>query len=164
MIDDPNTTAQHDPLADSGTSGYPGLRRNNRILPHNDVVRDLNQVVDLATSADDGSPQCRSVDRCVSPYLHIVFYFNDPHLRYFKPLIPFPCIPKTIAADNNPRMQYDSGANATAVVDDDIRMKHAILADRDVISQKNTRMKYRPASDVDSLAYKDVRKHRYIAC
>jgi hypothetical protein len=56
MIDDANPTAQHDPLADVGTSGYAGLRRNNRIFPHNDIVGDLNQVVDLATSADDGSP------------------------------------------------------------------------------------------------------------
>jgi hypothetical protein len=59
-------------------------------------------------------------------------------LRYFKPLIPLSCIPKTIAADNDPRMQYDSVANATAVVDDDIRMKHAIPANRDVLTQKNT--------------------------
>jgi hypothetical protein len=164
MIDDPNSAAQHDSLADSGTSSYADLRRNNRILPDNDIVRDLHQVVDFATFADDGSPQCGSVDGRVSPDLDIVLYFNDAHLRYFKPLIPLPRIAKTVAADNHPGMQCDSVSDAAAVVDDDIRMNHAILADRHVLSENHTWMKYRAGSDPDSLADKNARENRYLGC
>src|SRR5882724_3541845 len=87
MIDDSNTSTQHNVLTDSSASGYACLRGNNRIFTDNDVVRDLDQVVDFDAPTDEGSSEGGAVDRGVGTYLHIVLQFHDSHLWNLDPLL-----------------------------------------------------------------------------
>jgi len=72
MINDSNTSTQHDVLTDSSASGYARLPGNNRIFTDNHVVRDLDQVVDFDTPTNDGSSKGSAVYRSVGTYLYIV--------------------------------------------------------------------------------------------
>src|SRR5882724_6810260 len=65
MIDDSNTSTQHDVLTDTSASGYARLRGNNRIFTENHVVRDLDQVVDFEARTNDGLSKGRPVYRGV---------------------------------------------------------------------------------------------------
>ena len=83
MIDDSNTSTEHDILTDSSASGYSRLGGDNRIFTDNHIVRDLDQVVDFDTLTNEGSSEGSAVYCGVGTYLHVVLQFNDSHLWNF---------------------------------------------------------------------------------
>jgi hypothetical protein len=122
VIDNSNTSTEHDILSDSGTSRDARLSRDERIVAYHHVVSDLHQVVDFDALANGGSSKRRAVYGSVSSYLHVILHLDNPYLRYFNSLIAFPCVAKPVAPYDNPRMQHYSVSNPTAITHDHIWM------------------------------------------
>jgi hypothetical protein len=159
MIDDSNTSTQHDVLTDSSATGYTCLRGNNRMFADNHVMRDLDQVVDFDAPTNEGSSEGGAVDRGVGTYLHIVLQFHDSHLWNLNPLLTLPRISKPIAPYNDSGVQHHPVSNPTSVADNDVRMQHTILSNLNSLSYKYTRIKNTPCPDMRSSTYKDMREY-----
>jgi hypothetical protein len=164
MIDDSDTSAQHDVLTDSGTSGYARLRGDKRIFAYSYIVCDLDQVVDFDASPNGRLSKGSAVYGGVGADLHVVLHFHNPHLWDFNPLVTLPRVAKSIAPDDHASVQHHSVSHPTPVADNHIRMEHTILSNPNLFSQKYTRIKNGPGSDPSSPTHKDMREYRYTHC
>ena len=64
-------------------AGYAGLRDNQAVPPDGDVVRDLDEIVDLGALPDDRVPGRAAVDRGVGADFHVVLNDDAAGLRDF---------------------------------------------------------------------------------
>jgi hypothetical protein len=111
---------QDDFSSNSSAPGDSGLRRNNRVLPHDHVVSDLYQIVDLGPSADYRATERCPVHRRVGPDLHVILDLDDPHLRNLYSFPALPSVTETVAANHHPGMQNDPIAKAASLTDRDL--------------------------------------------
>src|SRR5580658_6044441 len=65
MSYNPRLASDHHSIPDLGAPADARLCRNDRVIPDIDVMRDLDQVVQLGAFADKGRPDRRPVDRHV---------------------------------------------------------------------------------------------------
>jgi hypothetical protein len=91
-------------------------------------VRDLDEIVDLNASANEGSSEGGAVHCAISAYLYIVVQFHNSHLRDFNPLLALPRVSKSIASYDDSGVQHHPVSDPTAVADNDIWMQDAILS------------------------------------
>jgi hypothetical protein len=97
------------------------------MLANSHIVRDLDQIVDLNASPNEGSSEGSAIHRAVGAYLYVVVQFYNSHLRDFNPPLAFARVSKPVTSDNDSGVQHHSVSNPTAVADNDIWMQHAIL-------------------------------------
>jgi hypothetical protein len=161
MIDDSNTSTEHDVLTDSSASGYTCLSGDNRIFTDNHVVRDLDQVIDFDTPTNEGSSEGSAVYCGVGTYLHVVLQFNDSHLWNFNAPLAFPRVSKPIAPDDHSGVQHHSVSEPTPVAHSDVRVQHTILSNLNSLSYKYTRVENTPRPNTRSAADKDMGKNRH---
>src|SRR3954454_8334687 len=80
---DTDLTADHHVIADATAPRKSGLRRDDRVLADNDVVRDLHQIINLCAALDPRPAKACPIDGGVSSNLHVVVDLHDAELRHF---------------------------------------------------------------------------------
>src|ERR1700732_4856491 len=83
MPGDASLPANHDTLTDSNAPRDSGLPGNDGIFADDNVVRHLDQVVDLCALLDPRPPKSCSINRCISPDFDVVIDLNDADLWHF---------------------------------------------------------------------------------
>ena len=72
----PDLPAHHYVIPGDARAGDADLRRQDVVLADAAVVRNLHQVVDLRSLADERDPEGRAVDRGIGPDLHVVSHLD----------------------------------------------------------------------------------------
>src|SRR6185437_1421991 len=106
-------------------SRNPSLRRNYRVLPDPNVVRHMNQVIELHSILNSRNTQRPSRDSRVIPNFHVVADLNASELRKF-PVSPLAInVSETISPDHGARMQRDATSNSRPGIERYPRMQPA---------------------------------------
>ena len=105
-------------LSDSSTPRDPCLRSNDRMPADHNVVRDLNEIVDLDPLLNPGSSEPGAIDSCVRADFDIVIDLDNPELRDFLVAVLDEFEPETVRSDHG------------AAVDDHTRADSRSLANR----------------------------------
>src|SRR5262249_14359729 len=147
MPDDANLSPHHDSFSDARATGDPSLRCNNRMLPNNHVVRDLDEIVDFHAFLNPGSAKPGAVDRCVRADLYIVVDLNDPDLLdLFVPAID-KFESETVRANHRAAMNNHVRADSRSLADRDIGINETGRADRRFVADKGTCADHRVIAD-----------------
>src|SRR5512139_2798168 len=80
MSHQPGLSSQGDIAPDRGGARDPYLSHDNGVLPDHHIMGDLNQVIDLYPSSDEGAAQGPSVDGRVGADFDIILNLHPPHL------------------------------------------------------------------------------------
>src|SRR5438477_6892803 len=68
-------------IAQAGAPGKTGLPHDQAMVPHDDIVSHVNEVIDFGAFADDGRTEGRAVDGSVGANLHIVLNNDVANLQ-----------------------------------------------------------------------------------
>src|SRR4030095_12265138 len=82
---DAGLAGQDRPRADAGVAGAPDLGNDQGSLSNHDVVRDVDEVVDLGAAADPRRTEAPPIDRDVRADLHVVLDDDRAALRDLLP-------------------------------------------------------------------------------
>ena len=144
--------AHQNPFPNDGASRYAALGRHDRVLTDFDVVRDVDQIVELDTTADECPSECASINGGVGTDLDVIFDDDDPNVREFDEFAFAACVAEPIGANDRAGVNddvrayertfsYDRVGPYTAVVaepnlgfDLDTRMNDGAVADLGVVS------------------------------
>lgn len=83
MIGQPHTSAEHGLITYDATARNSTMGCDNAEASDANIVRDLDQIIDLGALADDRIVKRTTVDCRVSTYLDIVLNDDTTDLRYF---------------------------------------------------------------------------------
>ena len=84
VITDPGLTGYQAMIADLHAAGNADAAHNDRVFPDETVVADVNQIVQLTSSPNDGGSKSGPIDAAVGPDLNIIFDQDRTCLFDFK--------------------------------------------------------------------------------
>src|SRR5262249_29904746 len=113
-----------------------------------DVVRDLNEIVDLGALLDPSSTKARAVNCCVGTDLYIIVDLNNSQLRHFFLLALFDLETETVGSDHRSAMNDDARANAATLSDCNARINHAVRTDGRLSTDVAAGTNHRPVPDL----------------
>jgi hypothetical protein len=156
VVDDPYLPGQDNLIPNLRTSGHSSLSCNNAILPDDDVVSNLNQVVYLRAPTNNGSPQGSSIYGRIRPDLHIVLDHHRPDLGDLDSVLSLSGIAETVRANHGTRMENHAVTDPTTLTHGNPGVKNTVLAHLDSISEKHARKKNRASTDSRFLSHIDM--------
>src|ERR1051326_5541826 len=112
MADNTDLAGHHDIGSDLCASGNPGLRGNDRILPHDYVVRDLHEIVDLDALLDPGPAEARPIDRRVRADFDVIVNLHNSSLWNFFVVTFNHFKSKTVCANDRAAVNDDARADS----------------------------------------------------
>ena len=106
---------------------HPCLGDNQGVIPHTDVVPDLDEIIDLRAFADHCRPKGTAINRHVRANLDIIPDDDIADLRNFQVASRLKHITKAIRAEDHPRMDPHPVAQFRARIKDRVWKQAAIL-------------------------------------
>jgi len=128
MLSYADLSAENRMIANRGAAGYPRLCGNHRVRSNLDVVRDLNEVVELCPSSDDGRFERTAVDAGICADFHVVFDDHAPHLRELYVTIAIPHEAEPIRSDDSSGMDDHVAPNLHVGINRHSRVQDAAVA------------------------------------
>src|SRR5215471_35616 len=116
------------------------------MLPDDDVVPDLDEVVDLGATADDGLAEGRTVDRRVRADLDVLLDPHDPHLRDLAVPLAVPEVSEPVGADDRAGVEDSPRADPAALEHGGVGMQEAVFADDGVLPDVGAGAEDRPVA------------------
>ncbi len=135
MPDDAGLSGEDDVVADAGASGDAGLGDDEAVFSDLDVVRDLDEVVDFRSFADDGSPEAGAVDGGVCADFYIIFDDNNSALRDFGVFTLDFFETESVTSDHGAGVKDDAVADFAAVEDGGAWVEVAVRADVGMVTE-----------------------------
>src|SRR3989440_3151188 len=120
---------QHHAAPEPGAARDADLGHEDRVLPHLDVMSDLDEIVDLGAAADDRVAEGRAVDRAVGADLDVVLDRHAAHLGNLAVARAVEGEAEAVGADDGARMHEDAAPEPRTREQRDVRAQHAALAD-----------------------------------
>lgn len=115
--------ANHAAPANSGTACDTHASRNRRVLTDLHVMRDLDEIVELAPITDDCIVERTTINRAVGADFHVSTNLNASQLRNFLPAALVPGKTEAIRADHRSSVNQTAITNHTAMAEGDPRAK-----------------------------------------
>src|SRR5262245_37566820 len=140
VLADADLTADQAIRSDTRTTGDTGLRCNYCVFADLDVMRNLDQVVELHAVANDRSLERAAVDARIRSDFDIVFHDDSPDLRELYVGGPVFHEPESIGANHSPCMNDHAVSDRDIFVDDNTWIQRAVLADTGLLDRKSTRL------------------------
>src|SRR5205814_3137161 len=134
MSADSSLPGQDCSVADRHRPGYSDLRHDQALFTDSNVVRDVNEVIDLGTVPDDRVIDAAAIDRAVGSDFHVV---TDDAAADVRNLLVCPgveYVAKAVAADSRTRVHEDLLAKRGATVDRDRRPQPRAVTDGDPVA------------------------------
>jgi len=129
------------------------------MLADYNVVRDLNEIVDLHATSDDRFTEGRPIHCGIGADFNVILDDDDPRLWNLDPLLARTRITEAVAADYNTGVERDPITQTASLAHDNVRMKHAVRADLHLFANKNTGKNHRPLADPRVRTDKSVREN-----
>ena len=158
MIAETDLSSDNAIIFDDGRTRNSGLRSDDDPLADLDVVRDLDEIVNLCSAADTRFAQCAAVNAGICADFHVVADGHCSDLREFYITVrAVTHVAETIRADTNSAMQNRIITDGAAVFDKDVRVNHTVLADSHVIADFRARVNLSCVADFRVFADADER-------
>lgn len=139
VVGDARLSAQHRAAADGYGASQSHLPGEDRVGADDAVVTHLHQVVEFGALADTGLPKPRAVDAGVCSDLYVIFEDDTSNLRnLFESGGPWD-IPKSVRAQDRPRMNPASAADLGVRVEGDMGEDDRFIANLDVMANISKR-------------------------
>src|SRR4030095_2154797 len=107
---------------------------------HFNIVRELNQVIQLCSSFNDGRTHCCPVNASICANLHLILYQNVADLRhFFESSIGLWGKSKTITTDYGPCMNDHIISNLAIMIDLYTRVNNCVLSNSHIVSKISLR-------------------------
>ena len=135
MSADPDLSGEYRAVTNRNRAGNTYLRHQQALLPNADVVRDVDEVVDLGAVADDGIVDAPAIDRRVGTNLDIVANDAPPDVRDFLMCAIAKDVTEPVAADPGARVHECTRTQSRSGIDGDTGPQSRTGANRDSISQ-----------------------------
>ena len=137
MAGNPHLPSNRNRVFQLCTASYSGLGNENTIAPQTNVVPDLHQIIDPATSANNGIGAASPIHRRISTNFNMVFYHDTSKLRHGQKLCLIVSKSKTCFAYSYTRIKTDAvthntiknrhqGTNMTIISNNDTRPDNSI--------------------------------------
>src|SRR5437660_5071903 len=120
MADDADLPGHHHSFSHPSTAGNSGLRCDDGMFSDHNVVRNLDEVVDLDSFLDPSPAEARAINGCVGADFHVVVDLNDSDLRNFLVSSLDEFEPETIRTDNRAAVNDNARANLSSLADSHI--------------------------------------------
>ena len=113
------------------------MGNKDRILAHNHIVSNVNQIIGLHTPLDPGLPKGGSVDGVTSADLHIIIDLNNTDLGNLVVLIAIRRKAKAIAADHGTSLDQNPASDSAAFQDGYVGMHGDIISHLHAVTNHN---------------------------
>ncbi|GAM26816.1 hypothetical protein SAMD00019534_099910 [Acytostelium subglobosum LB1] len=133
VADGSRLTGHDDVLAGFHRAGDAGLRDNQIVFSKDNVVGNLNEIIDLCPSTDEGLLKAGSVNGGIGSNFDVVFENDNSELFLFlvSP-IPISCIAVATRADDCTGLNDHAVANSAPFSDGDMRVEGTARADSNI--------------------------------
>ena len=145
----PHLTRDRHVITDLRAASDSHLRHQNTVLPDSHIVGDLNQVIDLGTTADHRGPESRPIDRHIRTDFNVIMDDHLPHLRHLAVLTLVEHIAEAIRTNHRARMNTHTPPQRTAWVERHIRIKPAPITHDTVLRDEIATNEDRLSPDPD---------------
>jgi len=122
VTDDTNLAGYCYMLSDSSTPRDPCLRSNDRMPADHNVVRDLNEIVDLDSFLNPGSSEAGAIDSRVRSDLDIVIDLDNPELRDFFMAVLHELEAETVRSDHGAAVDDYTRTNSRSLTNRRVRI------------------------------------------
>src|SRR5438309_1658273 len=121
MSADARLSGKHNVIAQPGTSRDTRLPDDQTMLADLHVVRDLDEVVDLCSFADDRRPQCAPIDGHTRADLHVIADDDIADLWHFAMDAVVQHVAVTVRTDDGTGVDTDAVADLSARINGHVR-------------------------------------------
>jgi len=129
------------------------------MLADYNVVRDLNEIIDLHATSDDRFTEGRPIHCGIGADFNVILDDDDPRLGNLDPLLARASITEAVAADYDTGVERDPITQTAPLAHDNVRMKHAVRADLHLFADKHTGKNHRSLADARVRTDKSVREN-----
>src|SRR5713226_5558566 len=129
VIGDADLSGQDHAAPDPARARDADLGDDDRVLADLDVVRDLDEVVDLRAPPADGVAERRAVDRRVGTDLDVVLDEDAAHLRDLPVRLPGERVAEPVGADHRAGVDDHAAPEPDARAEHHARVEHGVLPD-----------------------------------
>ena len=125
--------AEHTPFPDFSRTGYAYLSGHHRVFPDFYVMGNLDQIIQLDSSAYERRSHRRTIHTSIGTDFHVVFYGYDTDLRNFVVAVLGRCKTEAVRTDYATCMQNDAIADFAIVIYRNIGIQYTVFAHRSII-------------------------------
>ena len=171
MIPDTDLACHDDAVPCGRATSDAHLGANQIVSTNLAVVRNLNEVVDFRSLANDGCPIGTPIDGDVRADFHIILNDDVSQLRCRNVPSIFETVTKSVSADDRAGVNRDTLANHDIFVQYDSRVERDVLSNVRAAADMNACMKHRPRPDdgviangatgTDRSGFVDLRRRRH---
>lgn len=127
------------------------------MVTNDDVVGDLNEVIDLAASSDNGRAKRAAVDRHVGSNFHVIVHDHLPDLRDFEMGASIENVTETVGTNHRAGMNADPLAQDGFRVEDNAWEKVDVRAELAICANVNMALQNRVRSDACVVSHDTAR-------
>ena len=148
VVDQSRLSAHEDPFSNDRATRYAALGGHDRVLTYFNVVRDMDEIVELDATTDDRPTECASIDGGVGTDLNIILDDDDPNVSEFDEFPFAPRVTESIGPDDRAGVDDDVRADESTFSYDRVGPYAAVVAESNVGLDLDARMNDGAGADV----------------
>ena len=134
MVADGGGPAEHHARTQRSRTGNAGLAGEDAVRARFHVMGDLDQIVDLGASADDGGAEFGTIDADAGPELDVILNDDGADLGYLDVLLAVPAIAEAVSAKHAASVDNNAVADGDALANDHVGVKLAVVTDGHIVA------------------------------